>query len=259
MMHSRTVLAFAGFAMAAMVLPLAGQAPARPTRATIKPLQQQTPFTAEFKITTVRTLANGSTISSERMQLRAVDSSGRQMTETVSTLPSGEERKTTVVLDPVAGTHITWDSEHTQALISDLHPQRSADRACAPAAQAAPTMRRTSTTENLGVDTIEGLEAHGSRTTVTTPAGMIGNSEPLVGTHEAWIATSIKPYTLILRQIDDDPQSGRTTTEVTRVSLGEPDEAIFQPPQGYDTVNRAVTAPSCPAAKTAAAPAEQPQ
>jgi hypothetical protein len=124
---------------------------------------------------------------------------------------------------------------------------------------APPTALRIAKTEDLGVETIEGVEAHGHRTTVTTPAGLIGNSQPLVSTNESWVATTIKPFSPVLRQNDDDPLSGTTTREATKVTLGEPDESLFQPPSGYEVVTRDANPAPCTAARTVAAPTEPAQ
>src|SRR5579863_1005123 len=163
----------AGMAIAVLSLPAFGQAPVRTTRATrVNPAQQQKPFTAEFKITTVRTLATGATITRERTEVQAVDSQGRRMTATTEIDPSGEERTATNVFDAVAGTHTFWDTQRHEAFVSSMRPGGSSSIACAAAtAKLAPQAnRRTSSTEDLGPETIDGLEVRGVRTTITTPA-----------------------------------------------------------------------------------------
>jgi hypothetical protein len=256
--ESKVVLA--AFLMASLALPVFAQAPARPTRSTIKPMPNgQTPFTAEFKTTTVKTLANGSTITREGSEVQAADSHGRTVTSTSTEQPSGDMTTYTFVSDPAAGTRTSWTTPGQQAMVVSTHPAAGAN--CAQRAQQNPpnALRRTSTTEDLGTETIEGVEAHGRRITTTTPAGMVGNSEPLVSTHEVWSATSIKPFSLVLRQVDDDPQGGKTTREATRVSLSEPDASLFQPPAGYEAVARDPAPAACPAVRTAPAPAEAQQ
>jgi hypothetical protein len=91
--------------------------------------------------------------------------------------------------------------------------------------------------EHLGTETIQGFEAHGSRVTQTIPAGAIGNREPLVNTRESWQANA-HGIGLTVREVDDDPQNGKRTMELVNFSLGEPDPASFQPPEGYEILNQ---------------------
>jgi hypothetical protein len=85
--------------------------------------------------------------------------------------------------------------------------------------------------EDLGTIVIMGLEAHGTRMTMTTPAGEIGNDKPLVRITETWSA----PGLLIpLRQITTDPRTGTDTREVVSLDLSEPPLSTFQPPDGYE-------------------------
>jgi hypothetical protein len=42
-------------------------------------------------------------------------------------------------------------------------------------------------------------------------------------------------------RIQDDPQNGRTTTEVTDFKLAEPDPSLFAPPPGYKVEEQVVT------------------
>ncbi len=66
------------------------------------------PYTAEYKITQVQTLADGTTITHETTEIKALDSQGRRMTATIVT--SGDRAPTThvMVFDPVARTQTHW-------------------------------------------------------------------------------------------------------------------------------------------------------
>ena len=59
--------------------------------------------------------------------------------------------------------------------------------------------------EDLGTDTIQGVEAHGRRITTTIPAGEIGNAAPLVRTRETWMAVAPTLQGLVVRENSDDP------------------------------------------------------
>jgi hypothetical protein len=85
--------------------------------------------------------------------------------------------------------------------------------------------------EDLGTETIEGIEAHGYRSTTTIPKGEAGNDRPIVLTSEYW-RSRLFPFTV--REINDDPRSSRRIKELVSVSVTEPELATFQPPQGME-------------------------
>jgi hypothetical protein len=175
-------------------------ATAKPAATFECPHGKRAPYTAEFKITTVQTLANGTTITRETSEVRALDAQKRTMTSTTSTQLHGDRTPLTTVMvqDQVAGTYTNWDSARKVATVqkqprqdqrhgcweSDSGhtrwnfgpmPQRDASQqATAVARETSAAVRpatRESKTEDLGTAQIQGVEAHGHRTTTTTPAG----------------------------------------------------------------------------------------
>ncbi|MBB6142505.1 hypothetical protein HNQ77_000443 [Silvibacterium bohemicum] len=220
--------------------------------------QNNGPYTAEFKVTSIQTLANGGTITRETTEKRARDSQG--LTFLSHQLPSPAVHNTTTMVnihDPVAGTSSMWDSVHKQATVTvepprDLrggcwesdsgrmrffngpatHANASASSPAAIQAAVSPAQPRLKPVhEDLGTATIQGVEAHGVRTTWTTPVGEVGNDVPLVRTSEVW---SSKDPNLVLREITDDPRSGKGTRELTSLDLNEPDASLFAPPADYE-------------------------
>jgi hypothetical protein len=99
------------------------------------------------------------------------------------------------------------------------------------------------TRQDLGADTIMGIEVRGSRTTVTTPAGAAGNDQPLVHIDEVWMAPSLG---LDLRSVTDDPRMGKTVRETVSLDLNNPDPALFQPPAGYQVETEEMQPVACP-------------
>ena len=77
-----------------LALPVFGQVGATGTTNVEKPKIPQVvrlPYTAEYKLTTVKTLADGSTITHESTEVNARDSQGRRMTaETVISEINGQ-------------------------------------------------------------------------------------------------------------------------------------------------------------------------
>jgi len=86
------------------------------------------------------------------------------------------------------------------------------------------------TNESLGVKTIEGVEAEGTRTTRVIPAGQIGNDRPIQSVFETWFSTEL--HAAVLRRTVD-PMNGTTVTQLTGIQRSEPDPAVFRVPADY--------------------------
>jgi hypothetical protein len=254
-------------ALAALALPGFGQTGATGQTAPCKVLPTKIQsYTAEFKITNVQTLANGTTITVESSMVQARDSQSRFMHSTTMTQQYGDHTPTTMVnvQDPVAGTQSSWDSRSRKARVTKLPPLEErhgcwqtsngsfrqtwgSSPSSRPAGQSdakgvssisAPVLppqpqRPKPVMEDLGTMTIDGVEARGQRWTTTTPAGAIGNDQPLVSTQEDWFAVGLG---LNVRALRDDPQQGKHSTELVKLDQGEPEPALFQPPEGYEVV-----------------------
>jgi hypothetical protein len=85
-------------------------------------------------------------------------------------------------------------------------------------------------TESLGRQTIEGIEAEGTRTTITIPAGEIGNEKQIEIVAERWYSADLQAVVLSRRS---DPRFGDTTYRLTGINRSEPDQALFEVPQGF--------------------------
>ena len=85
-------------------------------------------------------------------------------------------------------------------------------------------------TENLGVQTINGVAATGTRTTQSIPAGAIGNTQPIQIVREVWMSQDLKIPIMIKTS---DPRFGETVMQLTNITQTNPDAALFQVPTGY--------------------------
>jgi hypothetical protein len=85
-------------------------------------------------------------------------------------------------------------------------------------------------TESLGTQTIEGVSAEGTRSTITIPAGEIGNTLPLEIINETWHSPELQTMLMTRHR---DPRSGETTYRLTNLSRSEPDRSLFEVPAGY--------------------------
>jgi len=73
-------------------------------------------------------------------------------------------------------------------------------------------------TESLGKQTIEGVQADGRRTTMTIPAGQMGNEQPIQIVTETWYSADLQ--TVVLSK-HSDPRNGDTVTKLMNVSRSE--------------------------------------
>jgi hypothetical protein len=86
------------------------------------------------------------------------------------------------------------------------------------------------TMEDLGTQTIEGIEVEGKRHTLTWPVGAMGNDRPITNTSETWTSPDLKE--VILRK-SNDPRSGEHTYKLVNINRNAPDSSLFEPPPGY--------------------------
>jgi len=84
--------------------------------------------------------------------------------------------------------------------------------------------------ENLGIQSINGVTAEGTRTTMTIPAGQIGNDKAIQVISERWFSTDLQ---MLVRSSNSDPRFGETTYNLTNISQAAPDPSLFQIPADY--------------------------
>jgi len=84
--------------------------------------------------------------------------------------------------------------------------------------------------EPLGSQTIEGVNATGTRMTSTIEAGAIGNDRPIQIVSESWYSAELQT---MVKSTHSDPRMGQETFELMNVSRTEPNAYLFQVPAGY--------------------------
>jgi hypothetical protein len=196
---------------------------------------QRRPYTAEFKTTTIRTLANGTTITQTRTSLDAVDSAGRTLHD--EEYVEGDQHWHFVhIYDPAARSNTSWDTRFNRATVtttpSTAAGQTSTCFSISPAVDSVPAERLMPpieskdqiTREELGRKIIFGVETKGTRITRTTPTGVRGNDAPLVSTTETWAA---RGFHIALETHTESAESGSTVRELTKLEIDEPDPALF--------------------------------
>ncbi len=91
-------------------------------------------------------------------------------------------------------------------------------------------VKMESRSESLGTQTIEGVQAEGTRSINTIPAGAIGNDRPIEIIHERWYSPELQ---MVVLSGLVDPRMGETTLRLVNLSRGEPDASLFQVPSDY--------------------------
>lgn len=88
--------------------------------------------------------------------------------------------------------------------------------------------------ESLGKQAIDGIEVEGTRSTITIPAGEIGNDRDINIVNERWYSPELQT---VLMSRHSDPRMGETTYKLTNIKRGDPHPSLFQVPSDYTLVN----------------------
>ena len=197
------------------------------------------PYSAEQQQKMVQILPDGSKVnkgSSHHAVLR--DSAGRVRVEQVSVCKCKDSSTTTVtvfVLDPVAHTLTTWSTGGEKvAMLFKLPADTPAQHETVSLTDASGANSKRPqpiiTTENLGMETLQGVPVEAVKTTTIVPAGRSGNESDITKTHEVWTSQEMK---LVLKEEWNDPRTGKRTVELANFSRSEPDPALFRAPADF--------------------------
>jgi hypothetical protein len=181
-----------------------------------------------------RTLDDGTHIATKSQRRLFRDSYGRTRVEFPGPpeMPSNGPAAISIY-DPVAGKRYSLQPQ--QRLAQLIEPLRkSSPTATTPSLLPTPppaeNLRPKMIREDLGIQTIDGIEAKGTRTTTTIPINAQGNDRPIVVVSETWTATDLG--VLVLAK-NSDPRMGQTITRLISLDRSEPDPALFQVPPDY--------------------------
>ncbi len=196
------------------------------------------PFTASISTQTSQTLADGNTIQRTTTGTIARDSQGR--TRRDITLPNigpfaasgGTPPHAVDINDPVAGVQYILDQDRKVA--HEMRPRGHGKHrnVTTSGPMLAPDDQNNNevTTTSLGTQTINGVQAQGTRYTRTIPAGQIGNTKPITIVTERWYSPDLQVEVMTKRT---DPVSGDSVFQLTDVQRQEPDPTLFQVPSDY--------------------------
>jgi hypothetical protein len=89
-------------------------------------------------------------------------------------------------------------------------------------------------TEDLGTQSMQGVQVTGTRTTRTIPANEIGNDAPITIVTEVWTSPELKT---IIYSKRSDPRMGEQTFQLTNIDRSEPDASLFTVPSDFKVVD----------------------
>src|SRR5581483_3104241 len=160
------------------------------------------PYSAVQVTEMVQKLGDGNTIVEKSQSNVFRDAQGRVRIEHSFPARPGSStqspHKMVSILDPVAGTSYILQPDQNTAFKSAMHQRPAADASAqngpprTPRHHGPPSAAAQATTENLGLQTINGIAATGTRTTQTIPAGAIGNTQPIQIVREVWMSQDLK-------------------------------------------------------------------
>jgi hypothetical protein len=202
------------------------------------------PFSATASSETKQTLQDGSNIVRTTSSTLYRDSQGRSRREvTLSGFgplqTSGKARTMITIGDPVAGVHYMLDP--VQKVAHKMAPKGAKGGAWANGNQEAfeQKMQKHMAKEeasgevqkqSLGTQSINGVNAEGTRITRTIPLGQIGNDKAIQIVFERWYSPDLQ---IVVKSTRIDPRFGTTTYTLTNVQRAEPAATLFTMPSDY--------------------------
>ncbi len=197
------------------------------------------PYTAVAVLESKQSLADGNTINRRTQTNIYRDAQGRTRRET--TLPavgplaaSGQPKSFIMIFDPVASTAYVL---HPDTKIAEqMPPHKGAKQAGGDVQSKFEAHMQKEIADgslkkdDLGVQTINGISAQGTRYTHTIAAGQMGNEKAIVVTSERWYSPDLQ---IVVKTTRNDPRFGETTYTITSLQRTEPAAALFTVPSDY--------------------------
>jgi hypothetical protein len=231
-------------------------------------LVKNAPYSGQAVTETTQRLVDGNRILRKTTASLYRDSEGRtRREESMGMVTNGESVQSIFINDPVAGTSLVLDPRNKVARKMPqmkMPPMPPLDAAGGSGAVVVSEARRIAGVkaggegnvlfgpgmatasmvnmatvsmadndaqrESLGTQTIEGVQAEGTRTTLTIPAGAIGNDLPIQIVSERWYSPDL--HTVVMSK-HSDPRMGDTTYKLTNINRSEPAQSLFEAPADY--------------------------
>jgi len=189
------------------------------------------PFFANTSTEWTRTLEDGSTMTLHLDARLARDGSGRVYRERRTFVPAGSGKESRLneirIYDPVSRTQTVCNVHLKECVIGDYKPRLNFETRPEGVFD---NGNRSLVREQLGANTIEGIDVIGTRETTRMRPGVQGNERELVSTREFWYSEELENNLEVTR---DDPREGKQFIHLSGITAGEPDAQFFAPPAGF--------------------------
>ncbi|HWS96525.1 MAG TPA: hypothetical protein VN620_08635 [Candidatus Methylomirabilis sp.] len=197
------------------------------------------PFSANVSTQWTRQTSDGATVVVKNRRMVARDSQGHVFEERRRFVPADSNSPSllfqTDYVDPARRTRtICFPSNQICDVYNFFTPPSEASLPVGPL----PDGKRYLSRENLGADTIEGLETIGTRETISTSPGVVGNDREVVSTKEFWYSPRLG-VNLVVKRFD--PLQGTQVFTVSNINLSEPDARLFAVPAQFKVADQRTT------------------
>jgi hypothetical protein len=183
------------------------------------------PFSATVMIESKQPLADGSVESKMSQTNIARDSRGRVRNERHMLVPAGTQGPppliSVLVFDPA--TRISYIFNPATMLAREQHipPPRT-------------QVTTGGNSQDLGVTTLNGMQARGTRVTREVPAPASGTGKTVTVTDEIWYSEELH---MNLMEEHTDVRGGKQTVAILSIKRDEPPPSLFEVPTGYKIVD----------------------
>lgn len=204
------------------------------------------PFSAQVILETSQTLASGVHLSHQMTGTLYRDSEGRTRQE----LPRDGAPEIVLINDAVSGVRYNLHMfQHTASKIDinaarlnrELEMQARAKRENEERQQmekansinskhAQGSSQPQRKVESLGTQTFDGVQAEGTRFTITIPAGNEGNDQPFDIVSERWYSPDLQVVVMGKRS---DPRNGEAVYRLANINRSEPSHSLFEAPADF--------------------------
>lgn len=197
------------------------------------------PYSAEATTEVIQVLEDGNRIVRRTNAVLHRDSRGRTRREVsldsiAGIMVAGAPLRMVTISDPDSGVTYSFNPDQPVRVTRNLPPAAPGmsgvvqGRVGQVGGTSIPVQSSNAEREEaLGTREIEGISAEGTRTTVTIPAGAIGNERRIESVTERWFSPALR---LVILSRASDPRFGTTTYRLTKITRAEPPAALFERP-----------------------------
>jgi hypothetical protein len=189
------------------------------------------PYSATRVTSFVQVLSDGNSVSRENCSKVYRDSQGRTRQEDTPNASACSATPAMVVIrDPVAGVEYFINTQNSTYRQRTIKAPPSGSTAQRPNRPSGPNSGQVQTT-TVACPAISGFTGtiEGTQTSRTIPAGQIGNSQPITITSTRCYSPDLQ---VVVYSDRNDPRGGKMTSQLSNISLAEPDASLFQLPSG---------------------------